>query len=123
MRHERAAGVFSVAFDVMRASVFISLVRVFLPILEKMRRREIEPSSETKAHGRLTHLAASKSSEFRERKERGGERERERLLSFSLCFSLSLRLSLFFIYLSIVRSGNWKHELLGSGFFFRGKRR
>ena len=121
MRHERAAGVFSVAFDVMRASVFISLVRVFLPILEKMRRREIEPSSETKAHGRLTHLAASKSSEFRERKERRGERERE--ASFFLSLFLSLSVSLFFIYPSIVRSGNWKHELLGSGFFFRGRRR
>jgi len=41
MRHERAAGVFSVAFDVMRASVYLSLLRVFLPILEKMRRGEI----------------------------------------------------------------------------------
>jgi len=101
MRHERAAGVFSVAFDVMRASVFISLVRVFLPILEKMRRREIEPSSETKAHGRLTHLAASKSSEFRERKERRGEREREASFFLSLFFSLSPSVSL--LYLSIYR--------------------
>jgi len=101
MRHERAAGVFSVAFDVMRARVFISLLRVFLPILEKMRRREIEPSSETKAHGRLTHLAASKSSEFRERKERRGEREREASFFLSLFFSLSPSVSL--LYLSIYR--------------------
>jgi len=117
MRHERAAGVFSVAFDVMRASVFISLVRVFLPILEKMRRREIEPSSETKAHGRLTHLAASKSSEFRERKERGGERERERLLSFSLSFSLSPSLSSLFIHLSLgVEIGNMNFSGADSSF-------
>jgi hypothetical protein len=101
MRHERAAGVFSVAFDVMRARVFISLVRVFLPILEKMRRRDLGPSSETKAHGRLTHLAASKSSEFRERKERGGEREREASFFLSLFFSLSPSVSL--LYLSIYR--------------------